>query len=103
MGIQTQLQNLQIMNTRVLYILATVWDGLSPDIHISSDRTAIVKTISERQDFSAPKPDPLADPEDVISDYYGWVREENDNMCHTDFTLKTVYIYGEDIQYDIYP
>lgn len=73
---------------RNLYILAHTWQGIQLTVDIYHSPSGTMKALSELLEDSYPvKPDPDGDPEQFLTKYYEWVREENDNQCDVDVVL----------------
>ena len=72
---------------KILYIIATSWQGLAPEIYTTHQSYKAVKHISERMDWDhGAHPDD--DPQELLSEYYDWVRNVSDNQCETDITME---------------
>lgn len=69
----------------VIYVIAYTWQDTSLTIeHFFTPHKAL-KRLSEICDHQE-KPLPTDDPEEYLSRYLSWVREENDNQC--DYTVE---------------
>ena len=70
-------------------------DGLCAVIEIFSSNHKALKHVSELVAGEYPeKPEPHKDVQEYLSEYYDWVREENDNMCSVDITIKVIVDYN---------
>ena len=74
-----------------IYIIATSWQGLAPEIYTTLQSYRAVKHMSEKMDWDhAAHPDD--DPEELLTDYCYWVAHVNDNECETDITLQILEV-----------
>lgn len=72
-----------------LYIIATTWCGINLEIYTTSKSYKAVKHMSEHMDWDhGAHPDD--DPEELLAEYYDWVRDVNDNQCESDVALEIV-------------
>lgn len=65
----------------------------TPEIHTFYSNAKAVKHIGEivSGEYNV-KPDPDMDFKDYFSNYYEWVREENDNMCEVTIDYEVIEI-----------
>ena len=76
-----------------LMIIAHTWQGLAPSVETFYLNDRAVKFVGELvSGVYDIKPDPSKDCLEYIQDYYKFVREENDNMCEVDVTLKIIRV-----------
>ena len=74
--------------SKYIYAIASTYDGSDLDVNAYYTNDKVMKHISELLDgYYHIKPNPNDDPEEFISDYYEWVRNEEDNTCTVDIAI----------------
>ncbi len=72
-----------------IFIIAYTWQDVEMNIETFHSEHKTVKRIGEmitQEGFRKPNVD--ENPEDYLSEWYSWVREEQDNMCDWTIILK---------------
>lgn len=76
--------------TNKIYVIASTWLGSELTIEYFYSSSKCMKYLGELlNDEWDRKADPNDDPEEYVSSYYDWVRNEQDNFCDMEVELLT--------------